>query len=217
MALSLAGHGFDIPKDSITFAAQVNNIDWARGFECMGNLEHSGRSVPIVVHNGYQDLMFLLSHFHSHILPPTFSQAKELIHSYFPTIYDTKLLVTECAPSSWSESSTHLEHLFVKVIRENDDMGGLVELVPDRNEHGHTMGNTDNAHCASYDAFMTGCVYAGFCHYITTYERFPRALEVMPPPHRRVGSLTHLLRDATDERVKILFGRNKVRRSLSGA
>ena len=210
MALSLACHGYKIPVDSVTFAPSVQDVDWARGFECMGNLEQTGRGVPIVVHNGYMDLMFLLTHFHSHKLPPTFVHAKEIIHSYFPLVYDTKLLVTECAPAVWNDSSTHLEHLFVKVIRENDEMGGLVELVPERNDRGQFFGGTDSAHCASHDAFMTGCVYAGFCHYIATHEHLQRSMERLPAPHRRVGSLTHLLPDASQERYKAMFGLNKV-------
>lgn len=208
MALSLACHGYEIPKDSVSFAPSVGHIDWVRGFECMGNLELTGRKVPIVVHNGYMDLMFLMSHFHSHKLPPSFPQAKALVHSYFPMIYDTKLLVTECV--TWNDSATHLENLYVKVIRENEELGGLVELAAERDDHGLLFANTDTAHCADHDAFMTGCVYVGFCHLIAANERFQRTIEQSPSPHRRVGSLTHLLHDSQDKQVKSLFGRNKL-------
>jgi CAF1 family ribonuclease len=213
MALSLACHGFEIPRDSITFAPHVKSIDWERGFESMGNLERTGRCVPIVGHNCYMDLMFLLSHFHSHRLPEEFSEAKELIHSYFPHIYDTKLLATEHSPPS--DSTTHLDHLYTKMIRDNDEMGGLVELVHERNEHGHVVGSVGNAHDAAYDAFMTGCIYAALCLYIGTHEHFQRHLEFVPGPNSRVGSLTHLLPGAPDTWVRSLFLRNKVGQQLS--
>ena len=131
MALSLACHGLEIPTDSITFAKCNTDVNWDKSSSSVDSLTSVGRKIPIIVHNGYMDLMFLLTHFHSHTLPPTFSEAKSVIHGYFPTIYDTKYLSTECTPASLWNESTHLEGLFTKIIRENDDISRLVELVPD--------------------------------------------------------------------------------------
>ena len=73
-----------------------------------------GRRVPIVVHNGLMDLLFLLTHFHSHTLPPTHDQTKSLIHHYFPIIYDTKVLSSECSDGDIRSESTALGDLYSK-------------------------------------------------------------------------------------------------------
>jgi hypothetical protein len=204
MALSLACHGLEIPADSITFAKNVGDIDWARGFEMQANLQSTFRQVPVIVHNGFMDWMFLMTHFHSHRLPPNFSEAKRLIHSYFPMIYDTKFMVTECSiPSLGNGSSTALEDLYIKVVCEQDD-NGLVEL------DGHPTGNNGEAHDAAYDAFMTGAVYAALCRHITHHDNFSCDPLSSPATYRRIGSLSHLLCDRQDELVRELFGRNKV-------
>ncbi|CAB9509054.1 specific ribonuclease PARN [Seminavis robusta] len=206
MALSLACHGLEIPCNSITFAGQVGDIDWGRSFETLGHLKSTGRQIPMVVHNGYMDLMFLLTHFHSHKLPANFVGAKRLIHSYFPVVYDTKFMATECGRAAlWNDSTnTALEPLFVKFVSGNEDMNGLVVL-DDSDETGN-----DQSHDASYDAYMTGCVFAFFCRFITLHEHFDCDTSNSPAIHRKVGSFSHLLCDASDELVRKLFGPNKL-------
>ena len=214
MALSLASHGLEIPTDSITFAKRVTDIDWDRSSTCVGSLERVGRKIPIIVHNGYMDLMFLLTHFHSHTLPPTFAEAKSLVHSYFPTIYDTKYLSTECTPASLWNESTHLEGLFTKVIRENDDISSLVELVPDvvgSSGFAYLLGNEGQAHDAAFDAFMTGAVYVGICHIIALNQQVLLGADTPDATSGGVGSLKHLLCDEDEKGVKSVFGRNQVR------
>lgn len=207
MALSLASHGVEIPTDSISFAKNVKDINWSRNSTSVdSSLAPVGRKIPIIVHNGYMDLMFLLSHFHAHKLPPTFNEAKALIHSYFPTVYDTKYLSVECSLASLWNESTHLEGLFTKLFQGNDEWSRLIELVPDvqgASGFAYLAGGAGQAHDAAYDAFMTGAVYVGACYMIRSNQRIaPNAST------GGVGSLKHLLHDEHDEGVKTVFGRN---------
>lgn len=73
-----------------------------------------GRRIPLIVHNGLMDLLFLLTHFHSHTLPSTHSQTKSLIHHYFPLVYDTKVLSSECSDGIIRGESTALGDLYAK-------------------------------------------------------------------------------------------------------
>lgn len=66
------------------------------------------RKVPLVVHDGHMHLLFLLSHFHSQELPPTHEEAKDLIHHYFPTVYDTRVLSSEYSDDSRVRNSSML-------------------------------------------------------------------------------------------------------------
>jgi len=206
-ALSLANHGIELPTDTITFAQRVEDIDWERNSTPAPPVP-TLRKVPIVVHNGYMDLMFLLSHFHSHVLPTDFSDAKNLIHGYFPLIYDTKYLATECAPASLWNDNTALEHLFIKVIQDNEDARNLVETAPDLSLSG---GNVERAHDAAYDAFMTGSIYIGACRYIVLHEGIrPSRENIQQFANNKVGPLEHLLCPEDDATVEIVYGRNKV-------
>ena len=215
-ALSLANNGLEIPADSITFARTVDDINWEKSSTSLDTLRR-GRKIPIVVHCGWLDLMFLLSHFHSHTLPKHFSEAKALLHSYFPMVYDTKFLATECAPASLWNESTHLEGLFIKVIRDNEEASNLVQLAPDvvgGGALGYLPGNEEQAHDAAYDSYMTGAVYIGVCRHIALHGGVApenQGSELLP---HKVGSLKHLLCDESDELVESMFGRNKVRTLL---
>ena len=206
MALSMASHGLNIPTDSITFASTVKDIHWDR----VGNFKTPsvGHCVPVVVHNGYMDHMFLMTHFHSHSLPPTFAEAKSLIHSYFPVIYDTKFMATERVPAAMWNESTDLEGLFTRIIKEYNEMSHLVWLAPDSaDESGFAyLGRESQAHDAAYDAFMTGAVYVGICHHI--------GQDPIYVAEGRVGSLLHILADDIDEPTAVkVYGRNMVRQS----
>ena len=209
MALSLACHGLEIPTDTVTFAKCNTHISWDKSTSCLENLESTGRKVPIIVHNGYMDLMFLLTHFHSHKLPPTFTEAKSIIHSYFPIIYDTKFLSTECTPSSLWNESTQLEALFNKLIRDRNER--IVEVVSETaglNGFSYLLGDEGQAHDAGYDAFMTGAVYIRVCQIIQSNQELLHGPSNMEVVSDGVGSLSHLLCD--EKNTKSIFGCNRV-------
>lgn len=211
MALSLACQGLEIPTDTITFARCDTDINWEKTVSSVENLETVGRKIPIIVHNGYMDLMFLLTHFHAHTLPPTFAEAKSIIHSYFPAIYDTKFLSTECTPASLWNESTHLEGLFIKLIRESDDR--LVELVPEiAGLNGFSYLLRDGgAHDAAYDAFMTGTCFVRVCQIIASNHQHLRGPSNRTILGEGVGVLKNLLNDKIEKNTKTMFGRNQVR------
>jgi hypothetical protein len=229
MALSLACQGVDIPLDSITFAPSVQDINWNRSTTTSTSTTASPRrKIPIVVHNGLHDLLFLMSHFHSHSLPSRWSDAKALLHDYFPIIYDTKLMATDYALAI-AGPQTDLATLFLKVVRERDEEDRLIELVvadstTTTDEMGNPIAAADNAeqmHEAAYDAFMTGAVYVGICHYILNLLSMDDYLEQKAPSYaasgeqsntndNAVGSLVHLLADDNDQDMKGAFGRNKL-------
>lgn len=56
--------------------------------------------IPIVVHNGLMDILFLMTHFVQWQLPSSYVDFKQLVHSHFPLVYDTKLMSTECCSSN---------------------------------------------------------------------------------------------------------------------
>jgi hypothetical protein len=94
------------------------------------------------------DLLFLMTHCHSATLPTTYVECKKLVTSYFPLIYDTKVMATEGVSR---HDNTVLSQLFAAVIPE----GAVAELQL-------TEDVTDSAaHEASHDAYMTGAVFYG--------------------------------------------------------
>ena len=96
------------------------------------NLEKC-RKIPIIVHNGLLDLLFFLTHFHDPVLPASWIEAKLLISSHFPLIYDTTYIVSEC-PCGECEQ-TDLASLYLKL---------------------HEGESAKNAHDAGFDSFMKG-------------------------------------------------------------
>ncbi|KAL7453508.1 hypothetical protein ACHAWC_005183 [Mediolabrus comicus] len=76
------------------------------------NEAYKGRQVPLVVHNGLMDLMFLLTHCHDPVLPDDFELTKMQIRHYFPTVVDTKVMAKEYSDAQIKAGSTALGDLF---------------------------------------------------------------------------------------------------------
>jgi len=110
--------------------------------ELKKNLKKSNK-IPIIVHNGFMDLLFILTHFHDSSLPQSWSELKILISSYFPLVYDTRFMVTECSCQDYEQKD--LSSLFVK-------------MYPGK--------SAESAHDAGYDSFMTGSVFYKLCQEI---------------------------------------------------
>lgn len=144
--------------------------------------DENSRKVPLIIHNGLMDLMFLLTHCHDSKLPESFEDTKKLIRSYFPLVYDTKILATECSDAVVRGGSTALGDLYQSVFS------------PDMNDLGlkkSTIMNgssTEQAHEAAWDAYMTGCCFYALCKKILDNKdsrlTLDRVLE-----HEPVGSL----------------------------
>jgi poly(A)-specific ribonuclease len=190
-ALSNANKGLK-ETNSIVLASNVNDVE----VTAEPQLEQLGRRVPIIVHNGLMDILFLLTHFCSHQLPETYQEAKALIADTFPLIYDTKILATECSEQSAIGDNTILGALYSKFV-ENDDAFSFEQNFEITNA---SATDPDQLHEASYDAFMTGAVFVALTNRILGEEKVANLVDMLSSQYN------HVTRD--------LFGRNKVRSYL---
>lgn len=103
--------------------------------------------IPIIVHNGLMDLLFLMTHFHHPCLPNTWQEAKGLIHNFFPTVCDTKYLAEECSPISYH--STKLEDMF-NFWESEDQLSQHVQLASEFKDR-YNLGSaaTDRSNSAT--------------------------------------------------------------------
>jgi poly(A)-specific ribonuclease len=111
LALHLACSGRSVQTHAERMALAMNVEDALAEWEPPKSPK-SSRQIPLIVHNGLQDLLFLMTHFNSEILPETWPECKEMIHSYFPVIYDTKLMANECCHRDTVRGRTHLGALY---------------------------------------------------------------------------------------------------------
>jgi hypothetical protein len=116
----------------------------------------SGRQIPLIVHNGLMDLMFLLTHCHNPTLPTNFEETKMQIRHYFPNIFDTKVMAIEYSDAQIKGGSTALGDLFDTL--KHVDLGEqfLFPTVSNQENGGSGKGQ---AHEAAWDAYMTGSVF----------------------------------------------------------
>ncbi|KAG7354656.1 CAF1 family ribonuclease [Nitzschia inconspicua] len=151
--------------------------------------------IPLVVHNGLMDLLFLMSHFHSPILPGDWVECKDLIHSYFPVIYDTKVLSTQyCAESP---SRSHLQAVYEDTL----------ESYPEWQLKNSDEEAEQQAHDAAFDAYMTGVSFCGLTYTIHNQ------CEVLPTSSNARFKLWEVSEKL--EYPRWLFGRNKLHFHLS--
>ncbi len=109
-----------------------------------------GRKIPLIIHNGLHDLLFLLTHCHKPTLPESFEDTKRIIRSYFPLVFDTKVIGTEYSDSFIKGGSTTLGDLFDTICTDEIIRFSVPPIV---NQDGRNSGQ---AHEAAYDAYMTG-------------------------------------------------------------
>ena len=214
-ALSRVCRGENLDRRSVLFASSYDDINWDAPGEVLDidiQSQGGGRKIPLVVHNGFMDICFLLTHFHENKLPDSLLDCKSIIRSYFPNIYDTKVLASECT-SQFNNDATTLSQLFQKST-ENGFLDRLrvVEAFRGNNvsldDSGSGNNTTDQEHEAAFDAFMTGCVYIRLCNHIK--ETHDASLLL---PGDVVGSLTHLddrNGEYDDDQVQTLYGRNRL-------
>ena len=148
MALSYACRGIAADRRSAAYAPSIDNIDWNLPPNSFMTPMES-RKVPIVVHNGFMDIAFLMSHFVQNKLPPSLRECKELIGAHFPIVYDTKLVATECSPIQHNENTT-LGSMYDR-IAYLEGLINRIELVVTSVD-----APPDQEHEAAYDAHMTG-------------------------------------------------------------
>lgn len=190
-ALSLANQGYKTQTNSVLFANSVQDVD----VNAEPTLEPLGRRIPIICHNGLMDLLFLLTHFHSHELPSSYIETKALIHTTFPLVYDTKILATECTDPAVIGDSTILGTLYTKFVEQDDILDRNFQVVNASSGGLHV----DRAHEASYDAFMTGALFVAL------------ARRILANQNKSLVSLHDMLfLPEYEPFTREFFGRNKV-------
>jgi CAF1 family ribonuclease len=192
-ALRRACCGLPIRRGSVMFADSYESIDWtrvaeeriddsavlppcdaplgaARGGAGAPVVPVAGRrfQIPLVVHNGFMDLCFLLTHFHSKALPERYQDCKDLIAQHFPIVYDTKLMATECnwgGPEDMHHSQqTNLSNLFQYFLVQEPLTEGQRPLMEQiREVVGNVGAVPDQEHEAGFDAYMTGVSFLALC------------------------------------------------------
>ena len=108
----------------------------------------SSKSLPLIGHNIYFDLMFIYDKFISD-LPSDFYTFKSSIHKYFPIIYDTKLISSS---NENFENKTNLEILHKTILKKKFDC--YVKFEQDI-ENGFNKELND-LHDAGVDSKITG-------------------------------------------------------------
>mmetsp|Transcript_4858 Transcript_4858/g.9894 ORF Transcript_4858/g.9894 Transcript_4858/m.9894 type:complete len:836 (+) Transcript_4858:58-2565(+) len=164
----------------------------------------TGRQIPIVIHNGLMDLMFLMTHCHHPVLPDEFEDTKKVIRKYFPCIYDTKILSSEYSDAVIQGGSSALGELYTVVC--NDELNLDVPFKPPPIANQGADGATEQAHEAAWDAYMTGCVFSALCR------------RVIASKYRRVNgnvSLDSFLHNSRDDILRYSLGLNKIYMHMS--
>ncbi|KAL7565338.1 hypothetical protein ACA910_014617 [Epithemia clementina (nom. ined.)] len=217
-ALSQAARGFALDRDTPLLAATIDDVDWDKELSLYRGPKH--RKIPIVVHNGFMDLCFLLSHFVAPQLPDSLSKCKEVIRWFFPVVYDTKILALEYSPVHYNDN-TRLGALFQRVKSQIEGRVDVLRVGPDNSLQTHDDGGSassasagqapaEEEHFADYDAYMTGVCFLGICQSILRTadpsNSSTQSSGVVARPN--VGTLVHLLAPVYDPQVRKYFGRN---------
>lgn len=159
LALSYACRGLVPDRQCVLFAPSIDHVDW--DLPAQAHLAQAARrKIPLVVHNGFMDISFMMTHFVSPTLPETLVEFKNTIAAHFPVFYDTKVMATECSPTHHNDN-TGLGNLFDRICRVQN-LTMRIEMVEPEG------APPDQEHEAAYDAFMTGVCFAGLCHDIGT-------------------------------------------------
>jgi hypothetical protein len=121
----------------------------------------SQRKIPLIVHNGLMDLLFLLTNFHTSLLPGRWVDCKDRIHSYFPVIYDTKVLASEYCTEHMSR--THLHGVYETTL----------ENYPEWRHQDGSENFEEEPHDTAYNAYMTGVSFCGLSQTINDHCKIP--------------------------------------------
>lgn len=161
----------------------------------------SNRKIPLVVHNGLMDLMFLMTHFHSPKLPDNWDDCKSLVHSHFPVIYDTKIMATDYC-SEDNQSRTRLDDVYLKAVESQPHWKHRIFNLDGQAQQ------EEQSHDAAYDAYMTGVAFCVLSYSIQDKCKIPTV---------EATSKFALWENSSDDFSfsRSLYGRNKLYFHLS--
>ena len=183
------------------------------------------KNIPLVGHNCYFDLLFLMRHFEGH-LPESYVDFKKAVHKRFPLIYDTKVLA-----SKKSFAKTTLEAIYDSMLADGtlqkmkvsfdercpkyaNDIFQVATLK--KEEDGEIEDDkVASYHEAGWDSFVTGLVFMGLeknkdenrLYLIRSHAAIDLTTTVPaePPLHLPKGSLYVLRGPVAREAVARLF------------
>mgnify|MGYP000017377075 CR=1 FL=1 len=126
--------------------------------------ECCSRGMPVVVHNGQQDLMFMMTHFQQNKLPNDWGEMKGLINDTFPCVVDTKylqnlLMSTRHAnglDNAFSANPNNLKDLFAFLEPEG---GFRIRFCEGHDKYSGDSVSSSFEHEAAFDAYLTGCCF----------------------------------------------------------
>ena len=110
----------------------------------------NGQQIPVVVHTGSLDLMYLMSHLENSV-PQNFEQFQETVSSCFPVIFDTKNLL-----KATDLKSSYLEAIFQELATAHSFDPRTRYPVVNRD----SQTAVEVAHNAGWDSYMTGVVFS---------------------------------------------------------
>ena len=187
------------------------------------------RKIPIIVHKGFLDFLFLLTHFQKHKLPPTYEEAKEILHEFFPNVYDTKILATEFSDNFVRTGQTRLMDLYRRYVRGEDELEGQNDILMNSNfiprsslVNGPRLNFANSRPEAGDKAFIVGAVFQCLCRRIAWKSLAAADSEVEDREQEfykqivlagrsRVGSLLFLNERLPQTKLSApLYGLNKV-------
>lgn len=185
------------------------------------------RRVPLVVHNGFLDILFLLTHFQNNKLPSAYEDAKEMTRALFPLIYDTKVLATEFSDYAIRSKHTSLSNLHQRFVRGDGlpDANGFLELHLDhipRSRVVNRQTSLNSSRVTNNSTVMIGTVFQCLCRRIknesTEFSELSRESkkrtlfkEIVTAGRSKVGSLLFLDEKQPQSKSSApTFGLNKV-------
>ena len=182
----------ELDRTSILLASSADDVDWTQtGLSPSAKSSSTKRPIPLIVHHGFMDLLFLMTHFVTPALPDTLSECKALIQKHFPCIFDTKVLAAERS-TTYNDPNSSLGDSFDRITADQS----ILQYVDDEDDG-------VQCHEASYDAYMTGLCFLGLCHDIQKSTGLARALsltlgdrELLYPLLNGSEASTQLLRHA---------------------
>lgn len=187
--------------------AQSNNND--------DDTQECRSKIPLIVHDGLLDLLFLIKHLVSP-LPSTWHECKTLLHKYFPIVFDTMVLSSECSDEDVTTGNTNLGDLYYKYCLRFGEFGDLhsdvtvpkVVVVNEANENSIIKE-------AAYGAFLAGVVFQCLSRrkleiYLNDGRKTEFWRHAASRKYQSVGSILFLDEFNPYYNIGVLFGRNKL-------
>ncbi|XP_046660583.1 LOW QUALITY PROTEIN: poly(A)-specific ribonuclease PARN-like [Homalodisca vitripennis] len=164
---------------------EESELDEAIGFSNVIRLISHSRKL-VVGHNMLLDLCHVLHRF-CEPLPDSYREFKELLHTVFPYILDTKFMCS-IAPLNEAVPSSVLSHLLATVSQQPFQ---LLEVEPE-GEHAYTTLE-EKEHEAGFDAYITGTIAIALSNHLAKSKKVKSAMKLPSATSPHLGSVINRL------------------------